>query len=363
MTADDLKRLRALRDLALSDAVKAAIDQPGELAASLDRVEKYDRLLEATPRRRWRDLAPALVIAILCVSLLGAGLSLRIPVARIVLEAKAGTATVALTEAWQFNGGEAIRSRSLSLRQLDEIDLPPALQGARPLAQNAWVDLEGDNVAVSALTFEAGSIVTFESGARRQIDLYSRGGNMAGTLLLTGLQHIAAGVGNADPDIAADAEFAIPEIVDFKSGSEGIVPARLRLNPDGQIDLYDLRVSGLSFYRDVPSEPGDVRFVSTIEDGRVTLSDVGRPVPLARHEKLSLQNVEGRIQRLSLGDEIEVAFEGKASRVLVGPEGFQQDLTPTIAEYLYHNERVVFLWSALVFTWGVLWSARRMLAF
>jgi hypothetical protein len=364
MSNPNIRRLQALRDAALHEAMQAALDHPDDdVRGKIERVETYDRLLAAAPKRRWRELAWAVAVAVICVSLLGAGLSIRVPATRVVLEVTSGTSTMALAEPWQFNDSAAVQSPSLSLRELEEVELPAAVPVAQPLGRNAWVSFEGGRVAVSELSFGAGSTLTFEAGPEGHVDLYVRGGSLAGTATLTGSQRLAAGQDGSERSTDVEAYFPIPEIVSFRSGSQGVVPAQLRIAPDEPIELYDLRVSTLSFTRDVPSEPGGVEFVSTIDEGRLTLSDIGRTVALSKYELLSLRDVAGRIRRMSVGARIDLVFEGKTAQALVGPDGFQQDLTPTIAEYLYHNQRMVFLWTALGFAWGVLWSARRMLVF
>jgi hypothetical protein len=364
MRNPSIRRLQALRDAALREAMQAALDRPDDdLRGKIERIEAYDRLLAAAPKRRWRELGWAMAVAVICVSLLGAGLSIRVPATRIVLEVTAGTSTLALVEPWQFNDSAAVQTPSLFLRELEEVELPAAVEVSQPLQKNAWASFEGGRVAVSELSVGAGSILTFEAGPARHVDLYVSGGSLAGTVTLTGSQRVTAGQGDSDRSIDVEADFPIPEIVSFRSGSQGVVPAHLRIAPIAPIELYDLRVRALSFTRDVPSEPGGVEFVSTIDEGRLTLSDIGRTVELPEYELLSLRDVAGRIRRMAVDQRIELVFEGKAAQALVGPHGFQQDLTPTIAEYLYHNQRVVFLWSTLAFAWGVLWSARRMLVF
>lgn len=364
MSGGSVRELRARRDAALREARVAALDRPDEdLRAKIERIEAYDRLLAATPKHRWRELAWAVAVAVVCVSLLGAALSIRVPSARIVLEVTAGTATVALAEPWQFNDSAAVQTRLLSLREVEELELPAVPGMPEALVESAWVDVDGGRVALAALSFADGNTLTFEVGPGRDVNLYARGASLAGAVTLTGSQRLAAGQGISDGGTAHETNFAVPEIISFRSGGQGAVPTQLRIVPERPVELYDMRVQRLSFTRDIPSEPGGIEFVSTIEGGRLTLSDIGRTVPLRKYEHLSLREVSGRVPRLLIDDGIELVFEGSAAQVRLGPRGFQQDLTPTIAEYLYHNQRVVFLWSALAFTWGVLWSARRMLAF
>jgi hypothetical protein len=363
MSKGSVRELRALRDAALREARTAALDSPDpDLRARIERIEAYDRLLAAAPRQRWRELAWAVAVALVCVSLLGAALSIRVPSARIVLEVTAGTATVALAEPWQFNDSAAVQTRLLSLREVEDLELPAAAGIPQASMESAWVDVDGGRVTLTELSFGTGSAVTLEVGPERDVNLFARGGSLQGAVILTGAQRLAAGQGISDVGTSSQTNFQIPETISFRSGGEGAVPTQLRFVLERPVELYDMRVQRLSFTRDIPSEPGGIEFVSTIEGGQLTLSDIGRTVPLRKYELLSLREVDGRVPRLAIDDRIALVFEGTAAEVRLGPRGFQQDLTPTIAEYLYHNQRVVFLWSALAFTWGVLWSARRMLA-
>ena len=184
-----IRRLQALRDAALREAMQAALDRPDDdLRGKIERIEAYDRLLAAAPRRRWRELGWAMAVAVICVSLLGAGLSIRVPATRIVLEVTAGTSTLALIEPWQFNDSAAVQTPSLFLRELEEVELPAAVEVSQPLQKNAWASFEGGRVAVSELSVGAGSILTFEAGPARHVDLYVSGGSLAGTVTLTGSQ-------------------------------------------------------------------------------------------------------------------------------------------------------------------------------
>jgi hypothetical protein len=358
------RQLRAHRDARLRELMAATLADPDhDIGDEIKRIESYDRLLAAAPRSRWRELAWAGAVAVVCVSLLGAGLSIRVPGTRVVLSVKAGTATFALAEPWRWSDGVGVETSSLSLRELAELELPPVSSSRARLTDSAWMDVAGGVVSLATLGFDDGSTVNIEvgEGNERAVNLYVRGGQLAGTLTLRGALRLTSGEGASDEGRTTEADFLIPEVVSFRSTGHAVVPAELRLIPRSTIELHDMPVRALSLARDVPSEPGGVEFISTIDEGSLTLSDIGRTVPLGKGERLSLRKVTGRIPRLAIGERVELVFEGTAERVLVGPSGFEQDLTPTVLEYLYHNQRTAFLWSALAFIWGLLWSARRVL--
>ena len=349
MSNPNIRRLQALRDAALHEAMQAALDHPDDdVRGKIERIETYDRLLAAAPKRRWRELAWAVAVAVICVSLLGAGLSIRVPATRIVLEVTSGTSTMALAEPWQFNDSAAVQSPSLSLRELEEVELPAAVAVSQPLRKKRLGEFRR----------RPRRRLGAELRRRQHLDLRSRAGGPRGPVR-AGRQSRRHRHLDRLPEARRRARrlraehrrrSGLPNPGDRRaSGPEARASCRRSCGsrPTSPIELYDLRVSTLSFTRDVPSEPGGVEFVSTIDEGRLTLSDIGRTVALPKYELLSLRDVAGRIRRMSVGARIELVFEGKAAQALVGPDGFQQDLTPTIAEYLYHNQRMVFLWSAL----------------
>ena len=56
---------------------------------------------------------------------------------------------------------------------------------------------------------------------------------------------------------------------------------------------------------------------------------------------------------------LQVRFEGVARDIFLGPEGFRRSLAPSLLEYFYHQKRLGFAWTAVVFFWGLLWSLRK----
>ena len=83
-------------------------------------------------------------------------------------------------------------------------------------------------------------------------------------------------------------------------------------------------------------------------------------MPLRRGDHIEIGDAaEGRLVDAAIGDTLRVAFEGRAGSVVLVQAGLSTDLRPTLLEYVYHNEFVVFMWSALGVVWGLAWSLRR----
>jgi hypothetical protein len=76
-------------------------------------------------------------------------------------------------------------------------------------------------------------------------------------------------------------------------------------------------------------------------------------------EWLKLEALSGRLTQLNIGEKIKIQFEGRAKAIQIGPQGFERNLEPNWLTYLYNQEKLVFIWSAFLFIWGILWSIRK----
>ena len=76
-----------------------------------------------------------------------------------------------------------------------------------------------------------------------------------------------------------------------------------------------------------------------------------------------IEGVEGRLRKVGHGSEIELVFEGTVETLLLGPKGFEKNLSPSYLEYLYVRKPLAFFWGAVVFLWGLLWRVRKMITY
>jgi hypothetical protein len=124
--------------------------------------------------------------------------------------------------------------------------------------------------------------------------------------------------------------------------------------------MYGFNAKEIGFLEE--SRPGSGHFGSVILSGNVKLPDTGKTENLGKWDHLILKGVQSRrIEFSNAENGIHVFFEGTVSKVLVGPQGFEKNLTPTYLEYIYHQQRLGFFWSVIVFLWGMLWSIRHMI--
>lgn len=362
MKRRERRLLERQRGAYLGRAADALAADPGaDVAAELERVETYGKLIQAGRTAGRRERLIAAVIGIVVVTLAAATQMIRMPSAGITLVAEAASVTFTLADPWRWehpaSGAHAVR-----LENFAEIDLPPTFDTPDTWEGGRWIDVAGGNLSIASLSLTEDARVTLEAEAD-SIDLFVVGGRMSGDLTLLGAVEVEAGTDSRDGETAGGARsFPLPEIVSFASPGDGIVPVHILIRDENPLTFQDVRISSLAFARETPLEAGQTVFRSTILEGKVTVSDTRAVVPLNRGDHLELAGGEtARLVHLGLDESIEVAFEGEVERAQLVQAGVRRDLRPTLLEYVYHNERLVFMWSALGFLWGFLWSARKTL--
>ena len=301
----------------------------------------------------------AVAIGILCVTLVGLGQVLRMPVSRITLLIEASSATFALANDWVWDASISGAER-LRLVGFDDVKLPSAIAGTFQATSTDAYDFAGGRLALDSFSAGTGGGVTIES-ADGTTDVFARRAPVKGQLTLMRKVEVSAGsnaVGGTWTTVTSDA--ILPEIVTFSARSNAAVPVHVQIEGGGAVSMDNIGITALSFARERASGPGAIEFESTIMSGEITFPETRKEIILGRGDHLEIGDAtEARVINLSIEGGITVAFEGKASVISLVQAGKRSDLRPTILEYLYHNQFLAFLWSALGIVWGLAWSVRR----
>jgi hypothetical protein len=351
------RTLEERRVAVLERAAAAAVADPdADVAADLARVQNYERLIAALDASGPRNRLMAAVMGLACVTIIGTAQVVRVPATRVSLAAEADSATFTLAEPWLWET-PASGAGPIRLVAFDDVDLPDLMAAELKLGAKDSLDFAGGSLSLASLSIAPDARVTLEAddGAA---DLFIKGGEVAGELTLTGAVEVAGGAAATGGDwSSARFDLSLPEIVAFAARPEGAVPAQLRIGREETIDFFGVGVRSLSFARERASGTG---FESTIREGRLVIAETRKEVPLRRGDHIEIGNAtEARLVEVSIGDALRVAFEGRAGSVVLVQAGLATDLRPTLLEYVYHNEFVVFMWSALGVVWGLAWSLRR----
>ena len=343
-------------------AAKAAAEKAlaGEsIADDLIRLKEYEALIELSRTPKRNSLIAAAILGTACVLLAGLAWAMRIPSTNLHVTVVTDALTLGLTEPWQWTGhwqlGDVVR-----LDEMSELTLPPELSLAPTLKGRAWLDIENGSVTLSELELEPEARSPSYTSAA--IYILSLNSPLRGQLQISGNPTVSAGDAPSQPTDLRAAHFDVPGMLSFYDDGHPRIPARIRLSARDKITLRNIRINKLSFFREESGADAGSFFISGIESGTVTVGDTGEKIALNEKDQLYLESPIGIIQELELGpDTLRLSFKGRAKKASFGVTGFEENLVPTWLSYLYHQERLGFLWGAVAFLWGVLWSARELL--
>ena len=241
--------------------------------------------------------------------------------------------------------------------QLDgNLDTAPDLVLQPPKASlrgTTWVrppiELANERMAASSLLVTAAALHLSELHLAQDIQFTLEHGASGRFLLLAGgagstLKFSADGplsLQFSDTLLKEDHDIAGLEL---SVGTEPNTPEPLLLSAQtgSTLVLDDMPASLIRFGR--PRAVG-AGFVSSIVSGSVKLVDVGDTETLEPGSALQIEDFRGEVVRLQgVEDGYRLSFTGRAQRVLLGPPGFAEDLTPSILEYLYHQDTIKMMW-------------------
>jgi hypothetical protein len=219
------------------------------------------------------------------------------------------------------------------------------------------LDLKGESIKLKGLSFDAGAIVWIKMTSG-QLEFIGRNTSFRGKFSIH-----SGTVTTSDTSyqfsIALDNPPATFSFETLPAGSKapGI---ELHLAGDTQWKVNGVKADSLRFEENYP--PGTFDFRTTIVAGMVRLEETGNSYPIPQGQRLMVEAV--RTHSFSLtdtGSDLHFKFRGDVS-VLKGKYMDEvKDLKPTWLEYLYKNERMLFIWSAILFIIGSIWSIRNVL--
>ncbi len=345
-------------------AAKAAAEKAlaGELIADdLVRIKEYEALLDLSRAPRRNSIVAAAILGTVCLLLAGLAWAVRIPNTNLHVTVATDALTFGLAEPWQWTGHWQLGDAVFRLDEMSELTLPPELSSV-PLKGRAWLDIEKGLVALSELELGSGGTFTLLRNPSADIYILSLNAPLRGQLQITGDAAVSAGDAPSRPTSLRTAHFDVPGTLSFYDDGRPRIPARIRLSAKDKLTWRNIPINKLSLVREESGADERSFFISGIDSGTVTVGDTGEKVALKEKDQLYLESATGVIQELELGpDALRLSFKGRAKKVSVGVTGFEENLAPTWLSYLYHQERLGFLWGAVAFLWGVLWSARELL--
>jgi hypothetical protein len=330
-------------------------------AEGLERIRAYTTLLAALPPNPTHEKRWAMAIAIAAALTAGLLWGTRLPRTRVLVNVDASALELTLAEAWSMAGSDA-PAASPGVR----IDALTALSGSlvnlKGETNDAWLRADGYRVRPAELSLEKNGQLVIQMAARDgAVQWFSRGARLSGVIEIDGAGTLSAGASNGQTDSTYNGALSDVESVRFSSSGANAVATMLAFGPITSWTIRDLAVNRLSFSWDERAQPGGAARRTPVIGGEVTLFDSSTKVPLGDGERLSLQDLRGRIVELRIDKQIHLRVEGDVGEIIIGPKGFERTLTPTYLEYFRSHPSISVFWSAAVFVAGSLWSAKRLL--
>ena len=151
------------------------------------------------------------------------------------------------------------------------------------------------------------------------------------------------------------------EMLRFSASGKNAVSTMVAFSPDLAVAASKSSVNQLSFSWDERAQPGGPARRTSRAPRRAHDVRLLQNVTLGEGERLSLEQLRGRITELRIDKQIHLSLEGDVADIVIGTKGFERNLMPTYLEYFRSHPSLGFFWSAAVFLAGSLWSAKRLL--
>jgi hypothetical protein len=215
--------------------------------------------------------------------------------------------------------------------------------------------VKGGRTGVSLLRLGRGAQVTLlEVNGDLEIRL---SGNATADLTVAGPVRAEDAIGNS-----SEALFDLPEIVTLKP-RPGAVPLRLILAAppaNAAVSFDGIYVEQLALTQDRPTDNPDAPFRTDVKSGKLRLIDIARDRDLRAGEPMRLDNLDAYLNAIAIANSsIKVELAGHAGRIVFGPPGFTDDITPTVLQHLVSQETLKLLWGTGAILLAGLWSTRK----
>jgi hypothetical protein len=360
LSAGRVRRLRRiLSATATAAAEKALAGEP--IADELARLKSYEELLELARRPTHANLIAATAIGAACLIIAGFAWALHIPTTKVHGTIVADAVAFGLADAWHWSGNWRLGDGMFRIDEVGELALPPELSAQPELKGRAWLDIEHGQLALSDLELGAHGTLALLRNPSGAIHLLSLNAALRGQAQVSGTPVLSAGDAPSRSATLRTPQWDIPGTIAFYDAGRRSVPARIELSAKDKIVWQNIPIERLSFAHEAGGGEGPA-FISGIRSGTVTVSETGEKFTLREKDHLHLEVSSGIIQEIELGsDALRISFEARARKASIGVTGLEENLVPTWLSYVYHQERLGFFWGAVVFLWGMLWSARQLL--
>lgn len=215
--------------------------------------------------------------------------------------------------------------------------------------------VEGDTIVVIELKVDEGaSLKICKNEALSQIEVL--GANSSGYLTLN-KGHVKASM-LLDTTIS---ETEYPEFIYFKQHSKPYFPSLITIGSNNDFNLLNGKtINDLKFFNEYVQDITDIRYKSSIEDGRIILHSIEKEIKLRTNDELIFKDLKGFITDLSItAESIHIEFTGQARSIGYGPKNLVKNQAPTLLTFIINNQPLILMWGSIVFLWSLVKEFRK----
>src|SRR5215831_2222126 len=264
-------------------ARRTLAEEPGDqadLKSEISSISIYNTLLSEfkvslTPAWVW----PALLSSI-CVAVIGILWSVPVSHTDIAATLDTNCLRTNLAENWMIEN--VFRAPLMHFERLSTIKAPNLGISVDQNSGDAWLELQGGQVALQSLEVKKGSFIEL-LGGDKEVDLFASRGSLTGKITITGKILVLAGPKSGEVSTRNSFDFDIPETIEFSVEDPSGVPTEISVHSPVNWSLSRPRVSDVSFVREEVSGAAQHTLTSGIKAGSIRFNDASWPV-LELHE-------------------------------------------------------------------------------
>jgi hypothetical protein len=366
---DRIRRLREERQRRLDELLRSLeshasppLQPPKQLREEVDLIDYALGEL----RSGWTARAMPVVVAAAVIGVLVSGLSLW-PIRSVAFTLELKASAISLVTAADGVVQDLVLKPPLRLVGFDHIESPL-------LTSQAWQPraavIRTDRAWLTSATVPAGASLDLEVQADSlALTVQGSRGQLVDELEISGASAILPGtsVGEARAPLITGS-FTTPETVIFRTAagdaqSKG-QPVSLTLYSSGvagQSGVTGIAPQSLRFLQRRVGLRAQNPFVSSIVSGELRVVATGAHYVLGPEDVLEIDGTKAERLEIAITDQLTVHASGTARGLHLRTGSFDRSLAPSVLEFAASNHRLALIWSGVVFLWGLLWSAGRLM--
>ncbi len=339
-------------------------DQDHDVGKDIDRIQNYDTLLSILPWRKIQDLLLAVIVAAVCMGIMWFLWSSRMTTNKIFLNIQTKHVKFHLDKApqkndqdrtndkgWTWEGdlklhpGEGLRVRNL---MPDDV----AKKHMKKLRRNFYLHSGTGKLGLKELRATVDGAITIGHNENDLLEVIYNGQTFSSMF------YFQKDVSNPALSVPEDGTFQ------WERGSGPSPRLELELFEDWY--LSNIPIRGISFIQSSrrKSDPGEQPVESGLIHGVLQYAEIDRKREFEEGDVLDLEGLKGRLVSIHIQKKeklITLRFEGQVKKIIRGPRGFDENITPSILEYWFYKKSVAFFATLFISLMGFLWSLRKWL--